>query len=293
MSTVVERQSQKSGRSEVIKRRFIYISIYTVLTVLLIACLIPFYLVLVNATRDSMDITSGGLSFIPGNKFKENLGFLMDKGNIFRAFFNSLIVSLSVTLLSGYFSALTAYAFYVYKFKGNKQLFAVIIIFMMVPSQLGIIGFFEFMNAVGLVDTYIPLIVPAIASIGTLFFLRQYIEATVHKEVIESARMDGAGELYILHKIGIPLMMPGIATMSIFTFIGSWNNYMGARVMIFSQEKYTLPLFIATLKGTKLFYSQQGGLYVGLAISIIPIMIFFAVFSRYLVDSIAAGAVKG
>ncbi len=292
MSAVVQQKAQLE-RKEVIKRRIIYSMVYIVLGILLIACLVPFYLVLINATRDSREIQSSGLSFIPGRYFMENLGYLQENGSIMRAFMNSLFISVSVTFLSGYFSALTAYAFYVYKFKGNKKIFAAIILFMMVPSQLAIIGFFEFMNTLSLVDTYIPLIIPAMASIGTLFFLRQYVESTVHMEVVESARMDGASEMYTLHRIGIPLMMPGIATMSIFTFIGSWNNYMGARVMIQTKEKYTLPLFISMLKGTKLFYSQQGGLYVGLAISIVPIMIFFAFFSRYLVDSIAAGAVKG
>ncbi|MCF7925066.1 MAG: carbohydrate ABC transporter permease [Candidatus Izimaplasma sp.] len=281
------------GNKEFTKRVVVYMSLYFGLIVLVAVSMVPFVMVLMNATRSGQAIQENGLSLSPGGYFVENWETLKLFTNITSGFFNSLFISTSVTVLSAYFSALTAFGFYIYKFKANKYLFAFIVIFMMVPVQLAFLGFYEFMSVIGLVDTRAALIIPAVANVGTVFFLRQYAAGTINKEVIESARMDGANEIYIFHRIGFPLMMPGIATMSIFTFIASWNNYLGARVILNSPEKFTLPLQLANLKGSQVWYENQGPLYMGLFISIFPIVITFIIFSRYLVDSIAAGAVKG
>lgn len=271
----------------------IYTMVYLFLFILVVICLLPFINVLINATRQSYEIQKQGISFKIGSFFDENWTLLATYADVWKGFTNSLYVSVMVTALSAYFSALTAYGFRMYDFKLNKFLFGFIIIMMMVPSQLGFIGYYRFVSNVGLIDTYSALIIPAIASIGTVFFFRQYAEVTVNKEIIEAARIDGANEVYTFHKIGLPLMMPAIATMSIMTFIGSWNNYMGARIVINSPSKYTLPLMIANLKASEVWYKHQGSLYAGLAFSIVPILIVFAVFSRFIIDSIGEGAVKG
>lgn len=275
------------------KRSSIYTTVYLFLTLLVVISLIPFAMVMINATRSGMEIQASGFSLIPGTAFEQNWIVLNQFVDILRGFRNSLFVSVSVTLLAGYFSALTAYGFYVYRFRLNGFLFGFIVVFMMVPTQLSFLGFYEFMSRLGLIDSYIPLIVPAIASIGTVFFLKQFTSGVLSKELIESARIDGAKEIYIFHKIGIPMMMPGIATMSIFTFIGSWNNYLGARIILNSPDKFTLPLQLANLRGSTVWFTNLGALYVGLMISIVPIVLIFVFFSRYIVDSISAGAVKG
>lgn len=287
----------KLRNREQVKKKIVYGLIYATLGLLVIVSIIPIYIVLINTTRDGASIQLSGISLFPSSHLIENYNALMEYADILGGFFNSLYIALSVTLLSGYFSALTAYGFYMYKFKGNKSLFAIILMFMMVPAQLSMIGFVSLMIRFGLFNSHIPLIIPAIASIGTVFFLRQYAQATVNKEIIESARIDGANELAIFHKIGIPLMIPGIATMSIFTFIGSWNNYLGARVLLVSSDKFTLPMTIANLRTVGeqgIFWRQyQGAVYLGFAFSIVPIIIIFIFASKYLIESIAAGAVKG
>jgi len=280
-------------KKEKSKQTAVYTSIYIGLFLLVLITVVPFFLVLMNATRTGNAIQNNPLAFFPGDALVDNFKILMARANVIRGFFNSLFVSTSATFLSGYFGALTAYGFYVYKFKGNKPLFVFIIVFLMVPPQLAFLGFYQFMANLGFVDTFVPLIVPMIANIGTIFFLRQYAEGVIPKVMLESARIDGANELYAFHKIGIPMMMPGIATMSIFTFIGSWNNYLMARIMLNSPDKFTLPLQIAQLRAGTVWVNNQGAIYVGLAFSIIPIVLFFIIFSRFLVDSIAAGAVKG
>ncbi len=286
-------QMKKHKDPERVKKTIIYSLVYIILAILVIISIVPMYIVINNATRTSAAITTNGFVFLPGSAFKANLDILLDKVNIYRGFANSLFVSVAFTLVSGYFSALTAYGFYLYKFKGNKALFLIIIVFMMIPTQLTFIGFVKLMMKYGFYDTYVPLIVPGIASIGTVFFLRQYASSSISMEVIESARIDGANEFYIFHKIGIPLMMPAIATMSIFAFIASWNNYLGALLMLSSQEKLTLPIQLSKLKAMRIWWENQGAIYMGFAFSIVPIIVIFIFASRYLIENIAAGAVKG
>jgi len=284
---------KKKQDPEKTKKIIIYSIVYIALAILVVISVVPMWIVINNATRSSQAINQNGFVFLPGGSFKTNLDILLDKVNIYRGFLNSLFISVAFTVLSGYFSALTAYGFYLYKFKGNKTLFMIIIVFMMIPSQLTFIGFVKLMMKYGFYDTYIPLIIPGIASIGTVFFLRSYAGASINKEVIESARIDGANELIIFHKIGIPLMMPAIATMSIFAFIASWNNYLGALLILSSEDKLTLPVQLSKLKAMNIWWKNQGAIYLGFAFSIVPIIIIFIFASRYLIENIAAGAVKG
>ncbi|MBD7965191.1 carbohydrate ABC transporter permease [Fictibacillus sp. Sa2CUA10] len=264
--------------------------IYTVLIVMAIVCFIPFLMMLVNATRSNEAILSG-FTLLPGSAIVENYQTMMSYINIWAGFKNSLIISVLVTLLSGYFSALTAYGFAFYVFKGKNAMFVFMLVMMMVPGQLGLIGFYELCKNLGILDTYIPLIIPAAASPFVVFFLRQYILTTLHPSLIEAARIDGASEFKIFHTIAIPIMMPAIATMSIFTFIGSWNNYIMPLVVLFSPEKFTLPVLMGFLKGSQVA-QNLGSMYLGIAISVVPIMVAFLFLSKYIVNSISAGSIK-
>ncbi|MEI5907485.1 carbohydrate ABC transporter permease [Bacillus spongiae] len=273
------------------KKSISKIAIYCLLVLLAIISIIPFYMMIVNATRENNDIILG-FSFLPGSALLENYETMISYVNIWSGFKNSLIIAVTVTFLSGYFSALTAFGFAVYNFKGKNYLFLFMLLMMMVPGQLGLIGFYELNEALGLLDTYYPLILPAIASPFVVFFLRQYLATTLHPSLIEAARMDGASELKIFHTIALPIMMPAVATMSIFTFIGSWNNYIVPLVILFSPEKYTLPVMMGFLKGSQVA-TNLGALYLGIAISVVPIMIAFIFFSKYIISSISAGSIKG
>ncbi len=265
--------------------------IYIVLILLSVVCLCPFLIMMVNSTRSSQEIINS-FSFIPGSSLQSNWKIMSDYFNIFNGLKNSLFISICVTALSGYFSALTAYGLAIYKFKGRNALFTTILVLMMVPAQLGLLGFYDLVNGLGLMDSYLPLIIPAIASPFTVFFLRQYILSVLPASIVEAARMDGASELSTFHRIGLPLMMPGIATMSIGTFIGSWNNYLMPLVLIVSPKKFTLPVMMGSLSASKDITSNMGATYVSVAVSVIPIMIAFCFFSKYIIGSISAGGVK-
>jgi multiple sugar transport system permease protein len=282
---VLPQETKEKNKGKIIKS-----IIYIVLTLMAIICFIPFLMMLVNATRSNEAILSG-FTLLPGSSLMENYRTMMEYVNIWTGFKNSLIISVLVTVLSGYFSALTAYGFAFYTFKGKNFLFVFMLVMMMVPGQLGLIGFYELSKNLGILDTYIPLIVPTIASPFVVFFLRQYIQTTLHPSLIEAARIDGASEFKIFHTVAIPIMMPAVATMSIFTFIGSWNNYIMPLVILFSPEKYTLPVLMGFLKGSQVA-QNLGSMYLGIAISVVPIMIAFLFLSKYIVNSISAGSVK-
>jgi len=157
--------------------------------------------------------------------------------------------------------------------------------------QLSIIGFYQFMSRLGLTDNYASLILPAVASAFAVFFGKQYLESVVIQELIDAARIDGASELGIFHRIMLPIAVPGAFTLGIFAFVASWNNFFNAFILISTRDKYTLPMLVRTLRGD-VYRTEYGAIYLGLAITVVPIIIFYAIFSRYIVSGIAMGSVK-
>lgn len=266
-------------------------ALYIALIALGLICLLPFLLMIVNATRSGVEITRS-FTLIPGTHLMENWEALFAYVDLFQGFWNSIKVAVPATILTAYFSAITAYAMAVYKFRGNGLLFKIIVIFMMIPGQLSLIGFYNLCQKLHLVNSYIPLIIPAIAAPGTVFFLRQYVQSALPKALLEAARIDGASEIHIFHKIVLPIMSPGIATMAIGAFIGNWNNYLVPLILLNSPEKMTLPVMISTLNAATDLQKNQGAIYLGVAISVVPILIVFCFCSKYIISSISAGSVK-
>lgn len=265
--------------------------LYVFLVILAVICFLPFLLMLINSTRSGNEIMTG-FTLLPGGSLANNWKVVTENMNLGRGFVNSIILAVSNTLLVSYFSALTAYGLAYYKFRGAKVIFTAMLIFMMVPSQLSLLGFYDLCNNMRLIDSYIPLIIPSIASPATVFFLRQYILSVMPKAILEAPRIDGAGEITIFHKIVLPIMAPGIATMAIGTFVGSWNSYLIPMLLINSPEKRPLPVMVAELSAVRDITTNLGATYLVVAISIVPIMIAFCFFSKYIISGISAGSVK-
>lgn len=263
---------------------------YILLIILTLICLVPFYIMLIDATHTNGEIASK-LWILPGTALLDNYHRLVESVDIWRGFGNSLFIAVAVTLVSGYFSALTAYGFSRYKFKGNKMLYAIVLGSMMIPMQLGFIGFYQLISKMHLLNSYIPLIIPSIANASSVFFIKGYTDGAVHESLIEAARIDGSGEFAIFNKIGLPLIMPSVATMSIFTFIGTWNNYLTPLILISDMEKYTLPIMQVVAKGV--YKTEFGAIYTCIAISVVPIMIAFAFLSKKIIGGLTIGGVKG
>lgn len=274
-----------------VKHKSVKSLLYLFLILLSTVCFAPFWMMIINATRSGNEIMTG-FSMLPGSSLATNWEVVARNVDLGRGFVNSLFIAICNTALVSYFSALTAYGLAFYKFRGNKVIFTALLIFMMVPSQLSMLGFYDLCNKMHLIDSYWPLILPSIASPSTVFFLRQYILSVMPRSVLEAPRIDGAGELAIFHRIALPIMAPGIATMAIGAFIGSWNSYLLPMLIINTPAKRTLPVMVAELNAVRDITTNLGASYLAVAISVVPIMIAFCFFSKYIISGISAGSVK-
>lgn len=265
------------------------IIIYTFLIFLLLISLVPFYLVAINATYDSVSIVTK-LNLLPGKSGGDNYRKLQEHTNIWRGFQNSLCITVPFVLLSSYFGALTAYGFAKFNFKGRQFLFSIVLASMMLPTQLSIIGFYFLNLKLGLLNTFWPFIIPGIANTSAVFFLRGMIQQAIPDSMLEAARMEGCNEFRIFNWIVLPCIVPGLSTIAIFNFVLSWNNYMGPLIILSEMKKFTMPILIATIKGV--YLSNYGAMYMAILISIIPIILIYSLLSRYIIHGLTIGAEK-
>jgi len=271
--------------------KILRILIYLFLIILLVITIIPVWMLIVNATRSTLQIQQG-ISMLPSTHIVENYKILLSKGlDLPRGTINSLVLAGAITVVTVYFSFLTAYGIIAYEFKGKRFLYNSILVLVMIPMQLSIIGFYHYMVKIGLEDNYLSMILPSIASASAVFFAKQYLESVMIQDLIDAGRIDGASELGIFHRIMFPLAAPGAFTLGIFTFVSAWNNFFTPYVLITTRDKYTLPMLVQTLRGD-VYRHEYGAIYLGLATSVVPIIIIYFLFSRYIVNGISMGAVK-
>ncbi|ROR29306.1 carbohydrate ABC transporter membrane protein 2 (CUT1 family) [Mobilisporobacter senegalensis] len=265
---------------------------YIVCIFLCILSILPFWIMLVNSTRTSVAIQQG-ISLIPSDHLINNLtNFLSEYKNVWLNMGNSAFISIISTGLCVYASSMVAYGLTVYKFKGRNFAWSFILAVMMVPAQVSAIGFFRFMQQLGLLNTYIPLILPAIAAPSVVFFMKQFMKNGLPLEIVDAARIDGSGEINTFNRIALPLLKPAIATQAIFAFIASWNNYFTPAMIISEEKRYTLPMLIAKIKDVDPSNFDLGRTYVGLTLTVIPIFIVYFALSKYIIAGVALGGVK-
>lgn len=253
--------------------------------------ILPVWMMIVNATRSTKEIL-GGISLIPSTHLIENWVGLSSKDlQPMLAFRNSITIALIATVLSVYFSSLTAFALITYEFKLKKFMNGFVIAAMLIPGVIGMIGFYRFMYMLGLSNSFIPFTVSAIAAPSCVFFMRQYLIGTMQISIIESARLDGAKEFVIFNRIVFPLMKPALATQAIFSFVGSWNNFVTPSILLTDQNKITLPLFLLRLN-SDVYRKEYGQSYLGVCLCLVPIIIIYLIFSRSIIEGVGIGAIK-
>lgn len=267
-----------------------------VLVFLSILSLIPFYLMFVNATHTSNEVKAG-ISLWFGSALEQNLATFQQKQQgvgitAWQSMINSLIIAVPSTVLSVYFSALTAYGFHTYRFRLRKFAWGFILAVMMVPTQVYAVGFYKFMVQLGLIDSYLPLIIPAVTTPAVVFFMRQYLKGALPLEMVEASRIDGCGEFRTFNQIVLPIMKPALATQAIFQFVASWNNLFMPSMIINSSSKKTLTMFVQMLMGDS-FRTDYGVVFLALSITILPMFVVYFILSRYIVEGVSLGSVKG
>ena len=274
------------------------VSVYKI--IILIICIIlavlslfPFVVMIINSTRSTFQIQQHAVSLIPSTHLRENFKILTGKS--FKpsiGFLNSLILSTGITVLTLYFSTLTAYALVMYEWKAKKFFFSFIMAVMMIPATITVIGFYQMVYKMGMANKLITLILPAIASPSMVFFMRQYMKPSVSPSLVESARIDGSKEFFTFNVIVLPIMKPALATQAIFTFVTSWNELFRPLILLTKKTKYTLPIMVSLLRGD-IYKREHGAIYVGLTLTALPLIVVYFILSKYIVAGVAMGSVKG
>ena len=285
----VETNETKKGLGIHARRALAYI----VLVIMSFLCLFWFYILFVNATRSKGELTQG-FTLLPSTHLIQNWkGVMAGTLPVVRGMINSLVVATCSAVLCTYFSTMTAYAIHVYDFKLKKFMFTFILTIMTIPTQVTALGFIQLVADMKLEDNFIPLIIPAIAAPTTFFYMKQYMESALPLSLVEAARIDGSGEFRTFNSIVLPLMKPAIAVQAIFTFVANWNNYFTPALVLHDDKMKTLPILIAQLRSADFLKFDMGQVYVTIAFSIFPVIIVYLFLSKYIVQGVAMGSVKG
>jgi putative chitobiose transport system permease protein len=274
------------------RRRLVEAAIwYVVLVSISLVTILPFVWMLLTSLKGPQDpIFSVPPQFVPAHPTLDNYGKVLATLPILSFFRNSIVVALSVTLLSVLVTALAAYPLAKMRFPGREAIFYLLLGTLIVPVQLTYIpSFILAVNVFHYDNTLLALILPNLASAFNIFLMRQAFKS-VPNDLIEAARMDGAREIRIWWSVLLPIVRPSLATVAIFTFVTSWNDFLWPSLMLHTRDGMTLPVGLAALQG--LFSSDFRSIAAGVTMTIIPILIFFIAFQRQFVRGLA-GAVKG
>ena len=265
--------------------------VYIICGILTILSIMPFLIMVINATRSTTEIQQHAISLIPSSHLLNNFQILTGKSfNPLRGFLNSMIISTGSTACAVYFSTLTAYAVVVYTWKLRQPFFTFIMAIMMIPAQVMSIGFYQFMYQIHMTNNFLALILPSIAAPTMVFFMRQFMLSALPLDIVASARIDGSREFYTFNHIVLPIMKPAIATQAIFSFVSSWNNLFLPLILLTRQEKYTMPIMVSLLKGD-IYKTEYGSIY--MALTVLPLFIVYFLLSKYIIAGVALGGVKG
>ena len=256
-----------------------------------ITMILPFVYMICLSFMTDKQIFSGGVSFIPAPFTVENYFYVVKNSDIFRYFFNSMVVALLTTLGQVIISAMAGYAFARFTFKYKEVLFFLIIVSMMIPSQVNIVPLFFIMKQLNWINTYYALIVPGLFGGFGVFMMCQYFKS-MPKDIETAAKIDGCNEFEVFYKIAIPLALPCLITLAIFTFIGSWNSFMWPLIVTHSETMRTLPLGLAEFKGSFREMTDWGALCAYSAVCSVPVISVFILGRKYLINDILNGGIK-
>lgn len=265
------------------------IILYTFLILTSIITLIPFLWMLGVSFMFDGKASVFPPIFIPEPFTISQYKTLFQRLNVSQNFINSLFLSLSVTMVSLLFNSMAGYAFAKYRFAGKKFLFNLLLSSMIIPSQVTMLPLFLMLKSMGLINTYMAIIIPGMANIFGIFLIRQYC-ISIPDSLIEAARMDGATDFQIYRKIILPLIIPILVTLAIFSFLGTWNDFLWPLIALTDDSMYTLPVSLANLM---LEHTKDSELMMaGSVVTIIPVIIVFLVLQKYYIKGIMMGSVK-
>ncbi|WP_405055076.1 carbohydrate ABC transporter permease [Vibrio sp. B1FLJ16] len=262
-----------------------------ILIVSALVTIFPFFWSALLSTRDRGEIFGTGISFAIGDSLAINYAKLQEIMPFWKAMFNSIYVAFLGTTISLLFCSMGGYAFAVFKFRGKNILFGMLVGSMMIPPVLSLIPYFMIVKFLGLLDNHMAVWLPFTTTPFGIFLIRQHVVASIPKELLEAAKLDGAGEFRTYWSVVLPLMKPALATLTIVQFVFFWNMFMQPLVVLNSPENYVITQALRSVQGIP--NTPWGAVMLGTTISILPLVVTYLFASKQMISGLTSGAVKG
>jgi multiple sugar transport system permease protein len=272
------------------KKRLRTVFFYGVAILLAVIALIPFLWMISTSFKSRGALMSIPIEWIPENPTWDAYIKVFSKFPFAKTIANSLFISVSYTAITLLSSAMAAFAFAKLRFTGSRVIFGGYLATMMIPTQVTMIPLFVIMTKLGLKDSYASVIMPSIFRPFAIFLLVQQMR-TIPEDLLAAARIDGAGVFQVFRKIALPLCIPSLATLSITTFMESWNDYLWPLLMLGDKDKMTLPIALSTLNGQ--YATEYNVLMAGSLISMVPIIVIYMIAQKQFKSGMMAGGIKG
>jgi ABC-type glycerol-3-phosphate transport system permease component len=263
--------------------------IYLVLAITSILMLVPFYWSVVTSFKLEQFVFTNPPQWWPNPLTLHNYLSVLTNIPFPRYFANSVFVALATTLGHVFFDTLAAYAFAKLSFPGRDRIFFIMLLALMVPFQVNLIPLYRIMAILHWTDSYAALIVPNLTSIFGIFLMRQFL-LSIPNEMLDAARIDGCGEFGVFSRVVLPLALPGVATLIIFTFMNTWNDFLWPRIVLNSETLFTLPVGLAQLQMKNT--SNQAQIMAGTVLTALPMIVVFLFMQRQFIEGMTAGALK-
>ncbi|WP_104401051.1 carbohydrate ABC transporter permease [Vibrio penaeicida] len=267
------------------------VALASVLIISALMTVFPFIWSALLSTRDRTEIFGSGISFAIGDSLAINYAKLLEIMPFWQAMFNSIYVAFLGTTISLLFCSMGGYAFAVYQFRGKNVLFGMLVGSMMIPPVLSLIPYFMIVKFLGLIDNHMAVWLPFTTTPFGIFLMRQHVVASIPKELLEAAKLDGAGEFRTYWSVVLPLMKPALATLAIVQFVFFWNSFMNPLVVLTSPENYVITQALRSVQGIP--NTPWGAVMLGTTISILPLVTAYLFASRQMISGLTSGAVKG
>jgi ABC-type glycerol-3-phosphate transport system permease component len=251
--------------------------------------IVPFYWSVATSLKLEQNVFANPPQWIPNPLTFDNFIQVITRIHFFQYFANSVFIAVVVTLGHVFFDTLAGYAFGKLRFPFREQIFFIMLLALMVPFQVNLIPVYKIMATLHWIDTYWALIIPNLTSIFGIFLMRQFM-LSIPNELLDAARIDGCNEFGVFRRIALPLALPGIATLVIFTFMGVWNDFLWPRLVINSSKLFTLPLGLAMLQMKNT--SNQAQIMAGTVLTALPMIVVFLFMQRQFIEGMTAGALK-
>jgi len=272
-----------------VKRTLRAVLLYAALGIGVILTLLPLLWMVSASLMPAGEATALPLRLVPSEVTLEHYRALFTRLNLARALANSTLLATAVTSISLLLNSLAGYAFAKLRFAGRDRLFRLLLGALVIPGQVSMLPLFLMLRELGLINTYWGVIIPGMASIFGIFLVRQYALA-IPASLLDAARIDGAGELRIYWSVVVPFCKPVLVTLAIFTFMGTWNDFLWPLVVLTDDGLHTLPVALANLLGEHVQDVEL--MMAGAVLTVLPIMVMFVSLQRYYIEGIASGSVK-